>query len=73
VVINTNGTTINPGQAGAWNASFSGTTGTVTITNNQTWNASIPAGATAYDPSVGFCATRPSGTALATVVSASGQ
>jgi hypothetical protein len=45
----------------------------VTITNNQTWNASIPAGATAYDPSVGFCATRPSGTALATVVSASGQ
>jgi len=73
VVINTNGTTINPGQAGAWNASFSGTTGTVTITNNQTWNASIPAGATAYDPSVGFCATRPSGTAVATVVSASGQ
>ena len=73
VVINTNGATINPGAAGAWNASFSGTSGTVTITNNQTWNASIPAGATAYDPSVGFCATRPAGSAVATVVSASGQ
>jgi hypothetical protein len=68
-VLNLQGTTINNGS---WNASFSGTSGTVTISNNQTWNASIPAGATAYDPNVGFCSTR-NGTALPTVVSASGQ
>ena len=70
VVVNMQGTTMSPGP---WNANFSGTTGNVTITNNQPWNASIPAGATAYDPSVGFCATRSSGSAVATVVSASGQ
>jgi hypothetical protein len=68
-VVNLQGTTINNGS---WNAAFSGTSGTVTISNNQTWNANIPAGATAYDPSVGFCSNR-SGTALPTVVSASGQ
>jgi hypothetical protein len=70
VVINTQGTTITSN----WNAAFSGTTGSVTLSNSQAFNASIPAGATAFDPSVGFCANRASGSsAVATVVSASGQ
>jgi hypothetical protein len=70
VVINTQGTAIYSN----WNAAFSGTSGTVTLTNNQAFNASIPAGATAFDPSVGFCANRTAGSsAVATVVSASGQ
>ncbi|HEY3494818.1 MAG TPA: cellulose binding domain-containing protein, partial [Polyangiaceae bacterium] len=70
VVINTQGTTITSN----WNAAFSGTTGTVTLTSNQPFNSSIPAGATAHDPSVGFCANRAAGSgAVASVVSASGQ
>jgi hypothetical protein len=70
VVINTQGTAIYSN----WNAAFSGTSGTVTLTNNQAFNASIPAGATAFDPSVGFCANRTAGSStVATVVSASGQ
>jgi hypothetical protein len=70
VVINTQGTAIYSN----WNAAFSGTSGTVTLTNSQAFNASIPAGATAFDPSVGFCANRTAGSStVATVVSASGQ
>ncbi|HEX2734196.1 MAG TPA: cellulose binding domain-containing protein [Polyangiaceae bacterium] len=70
VVVNLQGTTRTQG----WNAAFSGNTGTITLTNNQAFNASIPAGAVNYDPSVGFCADRPVGSnTVATVVSASGQ
>ncbi|HEX2734195.1 MAG TPA: cellulose binding domain-containing protein [Polyangiaceae bacterium] len=70
VVVNLQGTTRTQG----WNAAFSGNTGTITITNNQAFNANIPAGAVNYDPSVGFCANRAVGSnTVATVVSASGQ
>jgi hypothetical protein len=70
VVINTNGTTI----ANSWGAGLSGSAGTITITSDQTWNSNVPAGATAYNPSVGFCATRPPGNqAPPTVVGAVGS
>jgi hypothetical protein len=67
VVLDSNGTTLSS----SWNAAFSGTSGTITIASNQTWNSSVPAGATNYDPSVGFCANRNAGSsALPSVVSA---
>ncbi len=66
LVVNPNGTSMTSN----WNAAFSGTD-PITIASNQTWNSSVPAGATNHDVSAGFCANRPSGsTALPTITSA---
>jgi hypothetical protein len=66
VVVNPNGTSMTSN----WNAAFSGTN-PITITSNQPWNSSVPAGATNHDVSAGFCANRPSGgSALPSVTSA---
>ena len=61
VVLDTQGATISP-----WNVNVTGTTGNVTLTP-LSWNAQIAAGAS--DQSVGLCATRTSGNAVATVLS----
>jgi hypothetical protein len=66
LVVNPNGTSMTSN----WNAAFSGTN-PITITSNQAWNSSIPAGATNHDVSAGFCANRTSGgSALPSVTSA---
>lgn len=66
VVVNPNGTSMTSN----WNAAFSGTN-PISISSNQAWNSSVPAGATNHDVSAGFCANRPSGsTALPSITSA---
>jgi hypothetical protein len=55
-----------------WNGTFSGTTGTITITPSFSWNQVIPAHGT--DHSIGFCANRtpPTSGARPTLVSEAG-
>ena len=66
VSFSSNGSTLS----NSWNAAFSATTGAITITSDQSWNGSIPAGATNQDVSVGFCANRSSGQALPVIIDA---
>ena len=63
LTVNPNGTTMTNN----WNAAFNGTN-PITIQNNQTFNSSIPAGATNYDVSAGFCANRPNGSSKLPIV-----
>lgn len=64
-VINTNGTTIYT----TWNGTFSANSGQVTVTPIS-WNKVVQPGTT--DTSIGFCANRPSGSAVALPVSITG-
>jgi hypothetical protein len=61
VVLDPQGATLSP-----WNADTALGPGTITLTP-LSWNAVIAPGAT--DQSVGFCATRPGGNAVATIIS----
>lgn len=64
VVLSTNSSTITS----AWNAQFSGSAGVVEVHPTQAWNATIPPHTTAS--TVGFCASKPTPGAIASVVSA---
>ncbi len=64
-VINTNGTTLYT----TWNGTFSANSGQLTVTPIS-WNKVVQPGAT--DTSIGFCANRPSGSAVALPVSITG-
>lgn len=67
ITINTNGSSIT----NTWNASFSGTWGTVTANPNQSYNLVIDPGET--DTSVGFCAHRWAPWQTATVVAVAAE
>jgi len=64
-VVNTNGTTVYT----TWNGTFSANSGNVTVAP-LSWNKVIQPGVT--DTSIGFCANRPSGSAVALPVSITG-
>ena len=64
-VVNTNGTTVYT----TWNGTFSANSGNVTV-SPISWNKVIQPGVT--DTSIGFCANRPSGIAVALPVSITG-
>jgi hypothetical protein len=63
IVLSTNGSTITS----TWNAQFGGTAGIVEIYPAQAWNATIPPQTTTS--TVGFCASKPTPGAVASVVS----
>jgi len=65
-LLNMNGTSIS----NSWNGTFSAKTGSVTLTPIS-WNSAIQPATT--NTSIGFCATRSSGSAVATAVSATGS
>src|SRR5690606_2005051 len=65
-VFNTNGTSLYT----TWNGTFSANSGQVTVTP-VSWNRAIQPGVT--DTSIGFCANRAGGTAVALPVSITGS